>query len=162
MAEAREAVPPILSGEAREPPFALLRTPDFGYQAACQIADEIPRNAAARRYLIPGITDEVLSSAAHLRARYAGLELDLPDAVTMALAGQFASGVPPAACRPVAHSRPTPPYQETSAWEGRLSSGSVARQWETTWMPGSTRLSPAKKRAKRSRVRSVSGTPCAR
>lgn len=50
--------------------------------------DDLCRWARAGRVLIPEVTADVLDTAQVLRVQYAGLELDLADAVNVALAAQ--------------------------------------------------------------------------
>ncbi|MBW1597443.1 VapC toxin family PIN domain ribonuclease [Streptomyces sp. JJ38] len=64
---------------------------EFGYAASVEIAGEIRQHVRVQRYLVPEITDEVLEQAGHLRTHYASLQLDLSDAVTMALANQYST-----------------------------------------------------------------------
>ncbi|MGW2419024.1 type II toxin-antitoxin system VapC family toxin [Streptomyces sp. NPDC001709] len=64
---------------------------EFGYEASCVIADEIRGHVASQRYVVPEITSEILGQAGYLRKRYAAQRLDLSDAVTMALANQYAT-----------------------------------------------------------------------
>lgn len=61
----------------------------LGRDAASHAVDDISRWASSGRAILPQVTHGILDIAQSLRARYADLDLDLTDAVSMALAAQF-------------------------------------------------------------------------
>lgn len=61
---------------------------EFGYEGSVEVAAEIQGHIASGRYVVPQITADTLAGAGQIRRRYAGLQLDLSDAVTMTLAAQ--------------------------------------------------------------------------
>ncbi|AUG81004.1 hypothetical protein CFP65_6346 [Kitasatospora sp. MMS16-BH015] len=61
----------------------------LGEQAALRAVDDIRRWARAGRAVLPEITADTLDTAQAVRARYAGLRLDLADAVNVALAAEY-------------------------------------------------------------------------
>lgn len=61
----------------------------LGRVAAHQAVDDIRRWARVGRAVLPTITADLLDTAQDVRARYGGLDLDLADAVNVALAKQY-------------------------------------------------------------------------
>jgi uncharacterized protein len=61
----------------------------FGPQARATIIDFIIAQARQLRFQIPETSIEILDTARVVQKRYASLELDLADAVNVALAGQY-------------------------------------------------------------------------
>lgn len=61
----------------------------LGRPATHEVVDDLLRWARAGRVLLPEITAGVLDTAQALRMQYADLELDLTDAVNVALAAQY-------------------------------------------------------------------------
>ncbi|WUH91894.1 PIN domain-containing protein [Streptomyces sp. NBC_00433] len=64
-------------------------TRELGREAAVSAIDDIRRWMRAGRIVVPEITEAHLSAAQTLRARYAALNLDLADAVNVALAAEY-------------------------------------------------------------------------
>jgi uncharacterized protein len=64
-------------------------TRELGRQAAVSAIDDIRRWMRLSRIVVPEITEAHLSTAQSVRARYAGLNLDLADAVNVALASDY-------------------------------------------------------------------------
>lgn len=61
----------------------------LGPEAAIAAVDDIRRWVRAGRAVLPEITVDTLDTAQSVRAMYAGLGLDIADAVNVALAAQF-------------------------------------------------------------------------
>jgi uncharacterized protein len=61
----------------------------FGSQARTAIIDFILRQVGQSRFQIPETGLEILGTARLIQQRYASLDLDLADAVNVALAGQY-------------------------------------------------------------------------
>lgn len=61
----------------------------FGSAARTEIIDFILAQARRRRFEIPAASIEILGTARQLRQRYAGLDLDLADGATVALAAEY-------------------------------------------------------------------------
>ena len=61
----------------------------LGRVATHEAIDDLRRWARAGRVVIPEITADVLDTAQAVRVQYADLELDLADAVSVALAAQY-------------------------------------------------------------------------
>jgi predicted nucleic acid-binding protein len=70
-------------------------TRELGREAAVSAVDDIRRWMRAGRVLVPEITEAHLADAQALRARYAGLDLDLDlaDAVNVAVAAEYDTDV---------------------------------------------------------------------
>ncbi|RMI43749.1 PIN domain-containing protein [Streptomyces triticirhizae] len=64
-------------------------TRELGREAALSAVDDIRRWLRAGRVTVPQITDEHLGVARSARARYRDLDLDLADAVNVALATDY-------------------------------------------------------------------------
>ncbi|ANZ19039.1 PIN family toxin-antitoxin system, toxin component [Streptomyces noursei ATCC 11455] len=64
-------------------------TRELGREAAISAADDIRHWMRRGRISVPEITEDHLAAAQSLRARYAGLDLDLADAVNVALASDY-------------------------------------------------------------------------
>jgi predicted nucleic acid-binding protein len=64
-------------------------TRELGREAALSAIDDIRRWMRVGRIVVPEITETHLSAAQTLRARYAALNLDLADAVNVALAAEY-------------------------------------------------------------------------
>ncbi|MEO3752586.1 PIN domain-containing protein [Streptomyces sp. B6B3] len=61
----------------------------LGREAALSAVDDIRRWMRGGRVVVPEITEGHLGSAQSIRARYRALDLDLADAVTVALAADY-------------------------------------------------------------------------
>ncbi|MER7189086.1 VapC toxin family PIN domain ribonuclease [Streptomyces flaveolus] len=66
-----------------------MATRELGREAAVSAVDDIRRWMRRGRVVIPEITEDHLGAAQSVRARYAGLDLDLADAVNVALASDY-------------------------------------------------------------------------
>lgn len=64
-------------------------TRELGRDAALSAIDDIRRWMRVSRIVVPEITEIHLSTAQSVRARYRGLNLDLADAVNVALAADY-------------------------------------------------------------------------
>ena len=64
-------------------------TRELGREAAISALDDIRRWMRANRVVVPGVTEAHLAAAQSLRARYGSLNLDLADAVNVALAAEY-------------------------------------------------------------------------
>jgi predicted nucleic acid-binding protein len=64
-------------------------TRELGRDAAISAVDDLRRWMRLGRVTVPEITETHLGTAQSVRARYAGLDLDLADAVNIALAAEF-------------------------------------------------------------------------
>ncbi|MEU8622856.1 PIN domain-containing protein [Streptomyces sp. NPDC048623] len=64
-------------------------TRDLGRTAAIGAIDDIRHWMRRGRVIVPEVTEDHLGAAQSLRARYAGLDLDLADAVNVALAADY-------------------------------------------------------------------------
>jgi predicted nucleic acid-binding protein len=64
-------------------------TRELGRSAAVSAIDDLRRWMRRGRISVPEITEEHLGAAQSLRARYAGLDLGLADAVNVALAADY-------------------------------------------------------------------------
>ncbi|MER7520405.1 PIN domain-containing protein [Streptomyces sp. NPDC126499] len=64
-------------------------TRELGRTAAISAVDDIRHWLRRGRVSVPEVTDNHLGAAQSLRARYAGLDLDLADAVNVALAADY-------------------------------------------------------------------------
>jgi predicted nucleic acid-binding protein len=64
-------------------------TRELGREAALSAVDDIRHWMRRGRIVLPEITGDHLDAAQALRARYQGLDLDLADAVNVALAAEF-------------------------------------------------------------------------
>jgi predicted nucleic acid-binding protein len=64
-------------------------TRELGREAAISAVDDIRRWMGRGRVVVPGITEEHLSAARSVRGRHAALNLDLADAVNVALASDY-------------------------------------------------------------------------
>jgi predicted nucleic acid-binding protein len=64
-------------------------TRELGREAALSAVDDIRRWMRRGRVIAPAITEDHLDVAQSIRARYRGLDLDLADAVNVALAADF-------------------------------------------------------------------------
>jgi predicted nucleic acid-binding protein len=64
-------------------------TRQIGRRAAISAVDDIRRWMRRGRVVVPEITEDHLSAAQSVRARYNALELDLADAVNVALAAEY-------------------------------------------------------------------------
>lgn len=61
----------------------------FKYDGSLRVMEEIHDHVARGRYRVPEVSAATLAGAGRLRRKYRDLELDMSDAVTMALAAQF-------------------------------------------------------------------------
>ncbi|WP_377268525.1 PIN domain-containing protein [Peterkaempfera sp. SMS 1(5)a] len=64
-------------------------TRELGRVAALSAVDDITRWMRVSRVVVPEITEAHLSTAQSVRARYSALDLDLTDAVNVALAADY-------------------------------------------------------------------------
>ncbi|MFC4887725.1 PIN domain-containing protein [Streptomyces beijiangensis] len=64
-------------------------TREIGREAAVGAVGDIRHWMRRGRIMVPQITEDHLAAAQSVRARYAGLNLDLADAVNVALAAQY-------------------------------------------------------------------------
>ncbi|MEY9871057.1 putative nucleic acid-binding protein [Streptacidiphilus sp. MAP12-33] len=64
-------------------------TRELGRDAAISAIDDIRRWMRVGRVVVPEVTESHLGAAQSLRARYASLNLDLADAVNVALASEY-------------------------------------------------------------------------
>lgn len=64
----------------------------FGSAARTEIIDFILAQARGLRFQIPAASTEILATARLVQRRYAGLDLDLADAVNVALAAEYRTG----------------------------------------------------------------------
>ncbi len=64
-------------------------TRELGREAAISAIDDIRRWMRANRVVVPEVTEAHLAAAQSLRARYGSLNLDLADAVNVALAAEY-------------------------------------------------------------------------
>lgn len=64
-------------------------TRELGREAAVSAVDDIRRWMRASRIVVPEITEVHLATAQSVRARYQALDLDLADAVNVALAADY-------------------------------------------------------------------------
>jgi predicted nucleic acid-binding protein len=64
-------------------------TRELGREAAVTAVDDIRRWMRASRIVVPEITEVHLATAQAVRARYRDLDLDLADAVNVALAAEY-------------------------------------------------------------------------
>ncbi|MBW1602590.1 PIN domain-containing protein [Streptomyces sp. JJ66] len=64
-------------------------TRELGREAAVSAVDDIRRWMAHGRVAVPEITEAHLGAAQSVRLRYRGLDLDLADAVSIALAAEY-------------------------------------------------------------------------
>ncbi|WP_225635212.1 PIN domain-containing protein [Streptomyces solaniscabiei] len=64
-------------------------TRELGREAAVSAVDDIRRWMRRGRVVVPEITEDHLGAAQSVRDRYAGLDLDLADAVNVALASDY-------------------------------------------------------------------------
>lgn len=64
-------------------------TRELGREAAFSAIDDIRRWMRVNRVVVPEITESHLAAAQSLRARYGALDLDLADAVNVALAAEY-------------------------------------------------------------------------
>ncbi|MFI6644267.1 PIN domain-containing protein [Streptomyces sp. NPDC050504] len=64
-------------------------TRELGREAALSAVDDIRRWMSRGRVVVPEITEDHLSAAHAVRLRYRGLNLDLADAVNVALAADY-------------------------------------------------------------------------
>jgi predicted nucleic acid-binding protein len=64
-------------------------TRELGREAAISALDDIRRWMRVNRVVVPEITEAHLATAQSLRARYGALDLDLADAVNVALAAEY-------------------------------------------------------------------------
>lgn len=64
-------------------------TRELGREAAISAVDDIRRWMGRGRVVVPEITDDHLGAAQSVRARHAALNLDLADAVNVALASDY-------------------------------------------------------------------------
>lgn len=64
-------------------------TRELGREAAISAIDDIRRWMRVNRVVVPEITESHLAAAQSLRARYGALNLDLADAVNVALAAEY-------------------------------------------------------------------------
>ena len=64
-------------------------TRELGREAAISAVDDIRRWMGRGRVVLPEITEDHLSAAQSVRARHAALDLDLADAVNVALASDY-------------------------------------------------------------------------
>lgn len=62
---------------------------DFGFPAALRVAQALTDRITDGHYRLASLTNDDLTSAAAVRERYAGLELDLADAVGVILADRY-------------------------------------------------------------------------
>jgi predicted nucleic acid-binding protein len=75
---------PLLLGEIDH-----VATRELGREAASSAVDDIRRWMRLTRLVVPEIEERHLSAAQSLRARYRDLDLDLADAVNVALAADY-------------------------------------------------------------------------
>jgi predicted nucleic acid-binding protein len=61
----------------------------FGARARTEILDFIIAQVHRMRFLVPQVSSEILDTARLVQQRYAGLDLDLADAVNVALAADY-------------------------------------------------------------------------
>lgn len=61
----------------------------LGREATCAAIDDLRRWARAGRVVLPEITADILDTAQAVREHYAGLRLDLADAVNVVLAAAY-------------------------------------------------------------------------
>jgi uncharacterized protein len=61
----------------------------FGSRARTALIDFIVFQARRGRFLVPGISIELLETAREVQRKYAGLDLDLADGVNVALAAEY-------------------------------------------------------------------------
>ncbi|MCZ7417361.1 PIN domain-containing protein [Streptomyces sp. WMMC897] len=61
----------------------------LGRDAAASAVDDIRRWLRRGRVVMPSVTEEHLGTAQSVRARYRGLDLDLADAVNVAIAAEY-------------------------------------------------------------------------
>jgi predicted nucleic acid-binding protein len=64
-------------------------TRELGREAAVSAVDDIRRWMRVSRIVVPEITESHLATAQSVRARYGALDLDLADAVNVALAADY-------------------------------------------------------------------------
>lgn len=64
-------------------------TRELGREAALSAVDDIRRWMSRGRVVLPEITEDHLAAAQSVRARYRSLDLDLADAVNVALAADY-------------------------------------------------------------------------
>lgn len=64
-------------------------TRELGREAAASAVDDIRRWMRVSRIIVPEVTETHLATAQAVRARYRGLDLDLADAVNVALAADY-------------------------------------------------------------------------
>ncbi|MEW2548823.1 PIN domain-containing protein [Streptomyces sp. NPDC047002] len=64
-------------------------TRELGREAAMSAVDDIRRWMSVSRVVVPEITESHLAAAQSVRLRYAALDLDLADAVNVALASEY-------------------------------------------------------------------------
>ncbi|MEV8551799.1 PIN domain-containing protein [Streptomyces glaucescens] len=64
-------------------------TRELGREAALSAVDDLRRWMSRGRVVIPEITEDHLAAAQSVRVRYGGLDLDLADAVNLALAAEY-------------------------------------------------------------------------
>jgi predicted nucleic acid-binding protein len=64
-------------------------TRELGREAAVSAVDDIRRWMRVSRIVVPEITESLLATAQSVRARYGALDLDLADAVNIALAADY-------------------------------------------------------------------------
>ncbi|MFC9913028.1 PIN domain-containing protein [Streptomyces sp. NPDC059862] len=64
-------------------------TRELGREAALSAVDDLRRWIGRGRVVLPGITEDHLGAAQSLRVRYRALNLDLADAVNVALAADY-------------------------------------------------------------------------
>jgi uncharacterized protein len=64
-------------------------TRELGREAAVTAVDDIRRWMSRGRVVMPEVTEDHLAAAQSVRARYNGLDLDLTDAVNVALAAEY-------------------------------------------------------------------------
>lgn len=68
-------------------------TRELGREAALGAVDDIRRWMRAGRVVVPQIDEDHLAAAQSLRVRYGDLDLDLADAVNVALAAEYDTDV---------------------------------------------------------------------
>lgn len=66
---------------------------ELGRGAAFSAVDELRRWMSRGRVVVPEITEERLGAAQSVRVRYGALDLDLADAVNLALAADYETNV---------------------------------------------------------------------
>ncbi|GAA1935223.1 type II toxin-antitoxin system toxin ribonuclease C26 [Streptomyces sodiiphilus] len=64
-------------------------TRELGRDAALSAVDDIRHWMRRGRVVVPGVTEDHLDTAQSVRARYRALDLDLADAVNVALAAEY-------------------------------------------------------------------------